>query len=93
MNLLPEPVANAVWDLLMEYGASEHQRIEFLAATTGRGITEFRFQGEFGFGGKFWVSAGRWYVSCYSEDLTAARQTRLNEANARLAVLKAGLTR
>jgi hypothetical protein len=48
--------------------------------------TEYRFSGWLGFGGKFWRSGDRWYVSCYSEDETPIRKQRIEEANRVLAL-------
>lgn len=74
MNKLPPKKAEHVWDALEIFGgAHPADREDFLYAVTTTGITEWRFQGKLGFGGKFWLSNGRWYVSCYSEDLTPER--------------------
>ena len=48
---------------------------------------EYRFQGALGFGGKLWANNGRWYVTCYLEDVTEERFLMIQHANKRLAVL------
>ena len=50
-------------------------------------LREYRFIGSLGFGGKFWVNSGRWYVTCYREDETIERLAIIEAANARLAAL------
>jgi hypothetical protein len=34
-----------------------------------------------GFGGKFWVRGGQWFVNCYKEDITPERQEIIDIAN------------
>jgi hypothetical protein len=52
---------------------------------------EYRFQGDLGFGGKFWRNDGRWYVSAYPEDVKARpeRAGIIEATNAALAELQA----
>lgn len=89
MTALTREQANAVYDVLVEHaGASEADRADF-ALYVSCGVTEYRFQGGLGFGGKFWTSGGRWYVTCYREDLTADRQRAIDVTNAALAGLRA----
>lgn len=45
---------------------------------------EFRFGGKLGFGGKFYRSGTRWYISCYREDETPEREAIIERTNARL---------
>ena len=41
-------------------------------------------QGTLGFGGKFYDTGRRWYVSCYPEDATAVRRATIASVNAAL---------
>lgn len=62
--------ANAVYDILtLHAGAREKGRIDFVHHQTAGVCTEYRFQADLGFGGKFWNTNGRWYVTAYREDL------------------------
>lgn len=82
--------ANAVFDVLALYaGAVESMRDEFVYhQTKDGGCREFRFVGRPGVGGKFWHNSGRWYVSTYSEELTADRSAIIDRTNAALAALR-----
>jgi hypothetical protein len=52
------------------------------------GVTEYRFQGALGFGGKFWPGSGDELnpprVTCYQEDETPKRREMIDKANERL---------
>lgn len=85
--MTPEEIFNKAWDILVEHaGASKDpdNRANFVQAYTTWGknesysATEWRFGGYLGFGGKFWRTAGRYYISCYSED-KKAKQTKIIE--------------
>lgn len=87
--------AEAIFDLLVKHaGARENMRYEFVRAHIEKSWygypTEFRFQGDLGFGGKFWNGYGKdgWAVTCYSED-----NTKYGEKVKRLNVLLADLRR
>ncbi len=83
---ITEQQAHAIWDILVEHvGAPESGRGGFVDDRDA--ITEYRFSGLLGFGGKFWNSGGRWYVTCYPEDETEGRRLLIQEANERLAEL------
>ena len=80
-----------VYDLLMQYGAKESTRGEFLDYHCHErdrlGVDysrEFRFMGRFGFGGKLRTEGMRWLrADYYSEDRTPERDrdcAALNEA-------------
>lgn len=85
--------ANAVYDLLVAHaGANDDDRIGFFFTQTDGYCAEYRFQGLLGFGGKFWNSNNRWYVSCYREDLTPVRQAAIDATNAALARLREQVT-
>lgn len=78
--------ANRIFDILVkECRASRASREQFNIYMIGRPTTgssgEFRFQGNLGFGGKFYLRAnGEAYVSCYSEDRTPARNKAIARA-------------
>jgi hypothetical protein len=84
MNRRFDPeTAHKIFDILRdECGAREFQRQEFVQTATGDGITEFRFQGLLGFGGKVWANMR---VSCYTEDASPTRQRMIDRANELLA--------
>lgn len=96
MNALTAEQANAVWDVLAwhagacdeSYDDALSPRQEFVFNQTSENITEYRFMGPLGFGGKFWNYAGRWYVTAYPEDMTPQRQQAIDDTNAALAALK-----
>lgn len=87
--MTPTAFYNACYTILVDHGrAMEFDRQSFVAyfvdnATT----TEWRFQGMFGFGGKFWRNNGRHYVNYNKEDHTS----RLDEALAHVNDLIAAL--
>lgn len=91
MTELAREVATQIWTILVEeVGAREDDRRSFVQHQ-GAACTEWRFQGELGFGGKFYPSRARWYVGCYPEDRTATREALIERANRRLESLRAGL--
>ena len=83
---------HTVWDILVAHaGAYEKDRDRFVQACLvkdyfGR-LTEWRFGGHLGFGGKFWRNDGRLYISCYKEDMTKKAQKIIDKVNALLAEL------
>lgn len=79
--------ANAIWDILVQFGTPEFWRDSFVAIAQ-EGFREYRFQGEFGFGGKLWNHRGSWSATYYPEDRNPSRDSRLAELNVRLASLK-----
>jgi len=66
---MTESKANSIYDILVELGgASERDRSSFVFHHTKGDCNEYRFQGKFGFGGKFW---SRYLdVNYYSENQT-----------------------
>lgn len=88
--------ASLAYDVLVEEcGAAESMRSEFIREHMKQPWywpTEFRFQGNLGFGGKFWNETGGWRVSCFSEDETSDRSQRMLKANQRLEALRLRLT-
>lgn len=64
-----EETANKIYDVLVQLGgAYEKNREMFLHAHLKGDIREYRFQGVFGFGGKYRVKTNR--IDYYSEDHT-----------------------
>ncbi len=95
---MPQPLttdqANAVYDVLVEHvGAvadGNWWRENFVYVQTAEVVSEYRFQGALGFGGKFRRSGwgDRWRVDCYEEDLTNERRQMIDRANEALAELR-----
>lgn len=77
---------NQVWTILVEQaGALEGDRHRFVRSVVQDGLTEWRFCGNLGFGGKVWCRHdGTLYVSCYPENMTAEREQIIERTNAAL---------
>lgn len=84
-------IFDRVYTLLVdEAKADEGQRFAFVLYHSNKHnplsneawqVTEWRFMGVLGAGGKFWVNLDEFHVTCYSEDRTENRGkliTRLN---------------
>jgi hypothetical protein len=72
--------ANAIYDLLvLKAGALEHWRDSFVTYIASNG-SEYRFQGNLGFGGKFY-NDHRWRINCYPEDASDERIELIVEVN------------
>jgi hypothetical protein len=78
-----------VFDVLVKHaGASETMRENFMYkmlewnARDDWGTWEFRFMGNLGMGGKFWLTAESFHVSAYSEDLIGRYVYRKDVINA-----------
>lgn len=84
---IPEVDCHKVYDILLEAGATENWRTDFVLHMSGT-TQEYRFGGMLGFGGKFYNMAGRWYISCYPEDRTDARAKLIESINTRLRALQ-----
>lgn len=84
---IPEPDCQKIYDMLLEAGATERWRTDFVLHMSGT-TREYRFGGMLGFGGKFYNPSGRWYISCYPEDRTDERATIIEGINARLRALQ-----
>lgn len=87
-----EKFFTAVYDLLVaEAGAtaSLNARDSFIGAfcQVEYPTTEYRFQGNLGFGGKLYRSGGRCWVSCYHENETPERKAVIERVNAELSQL------
>lgn len=91
--------ANAIFDTLVTYaGAREDNRDYFVSIQTREHLTEYRFGGSLGFGGKVWRNTGHrpdgtwgecWYVSAYPEDIGRSPDMRpaIDATNTALAAL------
>lgn len=83
-----EEEADRIYTVLVEIcGAYDDRwtRGSFVMHVQRPTFTEWRFGGKLGFGGKFWINAGKWYVNYYQEDETPEMVQIVKEANARLA--------
>ena len=98
-TILPNSEAsNEVYDLLVSIGgAEETSRDSFVLYSEEKSdcsTSEWRFQGHFGFGGKFRTRWGHgknlrdWYVDLYPEDDTVERSGLLKILNEKLEVLR-----
>lgn len=79
--------------LMAECGAPEGWRDLFIFNQTAEHVSEWRFIGALGFGGKFWRTRGtrpdgtwgeKWYVSQYPENETPETLEMIQAANAKL---------
>lgn len=82
---------NNVYNILMEYGASENMKDAFINYILDKSeknnignSKEWRFQGKFGFGGKYYFPENE--ITCYSEDYNLCKSL-LEEANKKLHLL------
>lgn len=88
---MTQEIAFQVYQILIEeVGAppDEKQAFVYAQAINPEPCVEFRFCGALGFGGKFWNDGLRWYVTCYKEEETLARQEMIKKANERLSILR-----
>lgn len=86
---LTEEQANKIYDILVtDCGALENNREMFIYQETKERVTEWRFCGSLGFGGKFWNDYGAWRISCYPEDSTPAREKLIQQTNQKLFILR-----
>jgi len=89
-SVIPPEWANQIYDLLVEYGALEDDRQSFIYHAERGGFDEWRFQGIFGFGGKFRNRGDKWYVDYYQEHQTPERDTAEKELTEKLEALRRG---
>jgi len=84
-------IKEQIWQVLIAFGARNDYKSQFMHHWPQ--CREFRFQGEFGFGGKIWAptfgDAAR--ATAYSE--TAIDKNRLAEINTQLARIAPKLAR
>jgi hypothetical protein len=88
MKKLTEEFANKVYDILVQFGATESDRSDFIYihCVAKDGCMEYRFCGEFMFGGKY--RSGWNGVTAYPENVTTKMQKRLDKCNLMLKQLK-----
>lgn len=70
-----------VWNILETHCDCQYSKNSFLSLQGD--FTEFRFQGNLGFGGKVWNNYGV-YVNYYHEDMTPERDCIVNVTNKEL---------
>ena len=84
-DMTPQQIFNRIYDILCEHAGArdgDWQREGFVRLfAESAETTEWRFQGLLAFGGKFWRNDGRYYVTCYPEDETAARRDIVEKVN------------
>lgn len=95
---LTEDKANAIYDVLVSAaGARESWRSMFIANQTSDVCDEWRFQGDYGFGGKFWRNITKrpddtwgecWYINAYTESYTEELEEREVLINSTLEILR-----
>ena len=83
--MVNEHWADLIFDLLhQEAGAEEKDREDFCLYLTKDGdYKEFRFCGDLGLGGKFYLTRHEWRVNFYKEDSNARREAlkiKVNDA-------------
>lgn len=80
--LLTPSQAYLLYDILARHcGASEVRREYFISSFAEQPCSEFRFQGDLGFGGKIYnANGGRLWVDCYPEDRTPERERMIEKA-------------
>lgn len=85
--MIDAKIANRVWNVLLDAGASERERDAWLSYAVGRDdIPEYRFRGALGFGGKVRLSGGGyWHVYYYPEDKNEEREVLRHKINKALA--------
>lgn len=87
-------MAESIWEVLVIHcGASAAPRHQeaFAAIATEPEFSEYRFGGNLGFGGKFFATDTKWWVSCAKENDTAETMRMVNAANKELVLLKASM--
>lgn len=98
-EFLSQEAATAIYTVLRLVGAAYSAQDHFVWAFSnpdGRASApprEWRFQGNFGFGGKFWRDHDAWRVTCYQEDEDTKRIYLIKTCNELLAILYAQFTK
>ncbi len=86
MEPLTIETANKIYDILVNYGgAREEERDSFIdnhVLFDKDVCDEWRFQGKFGFGGKYWRKRNS--ITCYTEDLLPETDRLLQKINEEL---------
>ena len=75
---ISKELATDIYDLfLIQFECLEKNRNAFLLAMQN-GDREYRFQGNLGFGGRFFNTDEKWYVKCYIDEETET-ETKLKD--------------
>lgn len=90
---LTKEIANQIWTILVEEAGSREDERSSFVYHQGKGCVEYRVGGPLGYGGKFWNSNRRWYVTTYPEMLEREPSLALiiERTNRRLESLRSGL--
>ena len=75
----------SVWSILQKECGTGRDQFGFVHSAGN--FSEWRFQGDLGFGGKIYNKYDGLRVSCYPEDMTPERKAMIERANERLAEL------
>jgi hypothetical protein len=85
-------VPHVIYNILVDVcEAPESSRDAFIQYYVENLDGEYRFQGNLGFGGKFYFGKDRWYVAYYYEDITDERVKVASKVNHRLANFREAL--
>lgn len=87
---LPELVAERIWAVLVANAGANPSTLscDQFVYVCGRGVSEYRFCGALGSGGKVWIEPERWRVSCYWENETPVTKKIVSDTNQRLTELR-----
>lgn len=78
-------IANSIIDILVEHcGVNANRRKTIIDDLMWGNLTEYRFQGNLGFGGKLNYNNSKIYVSYYPEDKTPEKELMVEIANNKL---------
>lgn len=89
---LTHDIATTVYALLRLVGALASEQENFVRIfSSDHPPSEWRFQGDLGFGGKFYYSETAWRVGCYVEDDNPRRLESIAAANIVLNALRSAL--
>ena len=88
---MTEQETNEIYSILVEQAGAVNDTLsrgEFCHFMNNSRASEFRFQGNLGFGGKFWKPQGikGYRVDCYQEDMTE-KETVIEKTNKALSKL------
>lgn len=76
---------HGAYDILIEHCGVRAQGLpgkeDFARYFMEQGGHEWRFQGDLGFGGKFWHRPSGWDINCYVEDMTPERRDTIKKVN------------
>jgi hypothetical protein len=78
-------IANSIVDILVEHcGVNANRRKTIVDDLMWGKLTEYRFQGNLGFGGKLNYNNSKIYISYYLEDKTPEKELMVEIANNKL---------